>query len=248
MNRLRRWRRIGALLAALLLCLPPHMLTRLIGKHSRWPQRFLGLAARAAGARVRIDGAPLARDVFFIANHVSWIDILALGGATGCAFVSKDEVGRWPLVGWLAAQNNTILISRESRGAIGQQIETLRHALRDHQPIALFPEGTTGNGRDLLPFKAPLFAVLLPPPRAVRIQPVWIDYGPATDDVAWHGSEGAGSNAGRILGRAEHIPLTLHFLEPFDPGSHPDRKSLAAETRNRIEAARAAFAQGRGGL
>lgn len=241
MNALRRWLRLGLLLGSLFVCLPLHLLWKLARRHSPWPRLFLALAARSVGARVRIVGTPLRRDVFFIANHVSWIDILALGGVTGCAFVSKDDVGRWPLVGWLAAQNNTILIERTNRRAVGNQIDAMRAAIADHQPVALFPEGTTGNGRELLPFKPTLLAVLLPPPRAIRIQPVMIDYGSANDDIAWHGEEGAGANAGRILSRPGNIVVTLHFLDPFDPGEHPDRKTLAAQVRNRIEVAQHAF-------
>jgi 1-acyl-sn-glycerol-3-phosphate acyltransferase len=106
----RRWRRIAALLGALALCLPLHLLWKAVGRASPWPPRFLGLAARAVGGRVRIAGKPLRRDVFFISNHVSWVDILALGGATGAAFISKDDVADWPVIGWLAQQNNTIFI------------------------------------------------------------------------------------------------------------------------------------------
>lgn len=238
--------RIVLLLGSLLLCLPLHIVWKLLPVPSPWPRMFLGLAARSVGARIRLTGTPIYRDVFFIANHVSWIDILALGGTTGCAFVSKDDVGRWPLIGWLAAQNNTILIERANRSAISGQLESLRAAIASHQPVALFPEGTTGNGRELLPFKPTLLAVLFPPPRAVRIQPVWVDYGAATDDVAWHGKEGAGANARRILNRPGRIPLTLHFLDPIDPGEHPDRKAIAAKVRAEIEQAQAAFADANG--
>jgi len=73
---------------------------------------------------------------------------------------------------------------------------------------------------------------------------VLIDYGAATDEIAWVGDEPAGRNARRILARRGTIPLTLHFLEPFDPGAHPDRKTLAAETRARIEAALVAVRRG----
>jgi lyso-ornithine lipid O-acyltransferase len=238
--RLRRWRRLIALVLSLLVCLLPHLLCKLLHIRSPLPRRFLGMAARSVGARVRVAGEPLHHDVFYISNHVSWIDILAMGGATGCAFVSKDDVGRWPLVGWLAAQNNTILIERSRRSAVGNQIETVRKAMAAHQPITLFPEGTTGNGHDLLPFKPTLFAVLFPPPRIIRIQPVFIDYGNATDDIAWHGGEGAASNLRRVLERPGPTTVTLHFLPAFDPGDHPDRKAIAAEARNRIEARLAA--------
>lgn len=232
--------RLTALSALTAAVVPLHVTTKLLrGGDSRWPRRFLGSAARLAGFRVRTTGVPLERDVFYVANHLSWIDILALGGASGCAFISKDGVAAAPLVGWLARQNHTIFVSRERRGEVGTQIETVRTAVARHQPVALFPEGTTGDGRALLPFKPALFAVLLPPPRDIRIQPVLIDYGPADPLVAWADGESGLANARRILGSRGAKTLTLHFLDPFDPGAHPDRKQLAAETRARIEAARA---------
>lgn len=237
MSAWRMARRLLLLLAGLIVCLPLHLGWHLFSHHSPWPRIFLGWAARAIGARVRIQGDMVRHDVFYIANHVSWIDILALGGATGCAFVSKDEVGKSPVIGWLAKQNNTILIERDRRRAIHAQVDALREAIASHQPVALFPEGTTGNGRTLLPFKPALFSVLMPPPRDIRIQPVLIDYGTATEEIAWHGGEGGGANALRILRRAGGFELTLHFLPTFDPGDHPDRKAIASRARHPIEQA-----------
>ena len=228
--------RLARLIGLVLACLIPHLLARRNG-HSPWPQRFLGSAARAAGFDLRISGTPLLHDVFFAANHLSWIDILAMGGATGCAFISKDDIQRAPIVGWLAAQNNTIFIARERRGVISGQIESVRSAISAHQPIALFPEGTTGDGTKLLPFKPALFAVLLPPPRAILIQPVLIDYGEATDIVVWREGESGVANALRILGAPGRRTVTLNFLDTFDPAAHADRKALAAEIRLRMEAA-----------
>lgn len=172
--------------------------------------------------------------MFLLANHVSWIDILALGGATGAAFVSHDGVARWPVIGWLAAQNNTLFVARERRGALSGQLDALRAALLGHQPVALFPEGTTSDGSRLLPFKPSLLAVLLPPPRAVMIQPVHIDYGVETPAIAWHGDEAAGTNAKRVLGRKGPVIVTLRFLAPFDPAACADRKVIAAMARERI--------------
>lgn len=169
MAAFRRIMRLAALAASLLLCLIPHLFWRAIGRRSPWPPRFLALAGRAVGARVRIDGHPFQGDSFIIANHVSWVDILVLGGATGAAFVAHDGIARWPVIGWLAAQNNTLFVARDRRGALSSQLDTLRAALAGHQPVALFPEGTTSNGSGLLPFKPALLAVLLPPPRSVRI-------------------------------------------------------------------------------
>lgn len=217
-----------------MLCLPLHLLWRMVGRRSPWPRHFLRFATRAVGARIRIAGAPLPGDVFFIANHVSWVDILALGSATGTAFIAKDEVATWPVVGWLAAQNNSVFIARSRRTTIADQLAIIRDAMAGHQPLTLFPEGTTGNGVTLLPFNPSLLAVLMPPPRAVLVQPVHIDYGAAVPDYAWVGEETVGANAMRLLARPGPLPVTLRFLEPFDATHLPDRKALAAEAQKRI--------------
>jgi 1-acyl-sn-glycerol-3-phosphate acyltransferase len=168
-SRLRLARRVAALVLVLLLCLFPHLLWKLTGRHSPWPRIFLGLCARAIGVSVRISGEPRHHDVFFIANHVSWVDILALGGATGAAFISHDGVAGWPLVGWLARQNNTIFVARGDRHAVREQVRHLHQALAGHQPVALFPEGTTSDGTGLLPFKPALLAGLMPDRKSTRL-------------------------------------------------------------------------------
>jgi 1-acyl-sn-glycerol-3-phosphate acyltransferase len=227
--------RVARMIGVTIACVIPHLIARRRG-HSPWPQIFLGRAARAAGFEVRITGTPRLHDVFYVANHLSWVDILSMGGATGCAFIAKDSVEKAPVVGWLAEQNNTIFVTRERRGEVAVHVEAVRTAISAHQPIALFAEGGTGDGKTLGGFKAPLFEVLLPPPREIMIQPVVIDYGPATALVAWGDVDGL-TNARTILASPGRKTVTLHFLEPFDPGEHPDRKTLAAETRARIAAA-----------
>ncbi|WP_375194606.1 lysophospholipid acyltransferase family protein [Sphingobium sp.] len=248
MARLRRtlrfWARTGALAASLLLCLIPHLLWRAAGGRSPWPRLFLAMAARSVGARIRIEGHVFHGDSFIIANHVSWVDILALGGATGAAFVAHDGIAGWPVIGWLAAQNNTLFVARNRRGALSSQLDALRAALAGHQPVALFPEGTTSDGNELLPFKPSLLAVLLPPPRSVRIQPVHIDYGAACAEISWHSNEPAAENVRRLMERNGRLEVILRFLEPFDPAICPDRKALAATTQERIAASIATFRSG----
>jgi len=240
---LRRARRIAALVAVLLLCLVPHLIWKALRRPSPWPPRFLGLAAWAVGARVRVEGKRADSDIFILANHVSWIDILALGGASGAAFVSQDGVAKWPVIGWLAAQNNTLFVSRDRRASLSGQMDALRAAIGGHQPVALFPEGTTSDGTILLPFKPSLLAVLLPPPRSVLIQPVHIDYGPDVASIAWVGDEPAGANAMRLLGRKGPLPVTIRYLDPFDPAECADRKVIATLARERIAASIAAHQQ-----
>lgn len=219
--------------AALLVCLPLHYLCRLLGRRSPWPRRFLGWVARAAGMRVRVAGVPLRRDVLFLANHLSWLDILVLAGASGTAFVSKAEVAETPVVGWLARLNNTVFVARSQRAGVRDQADSLRRALASGQPVALFPEGTTDGGRDVLPFRASLLASLFPPIPGVRVQPVALDYGAATEDLAWVGDEPGLDNVRKVLTRRGTVEVVLHFLTPVDPEAG-DRKALARAARDEI--------------
>ena len=235
MSQVRLLARLAALLLALLVAVPLHGLWRLL-RLSPWPRHFLAAVARIVGARVRIVGAPRRRDVVFVANHLSWIDIPLLAGATGSAFVAKAELRDVPVVGWLCTLNRTVFVRRDDRLAVGAQVERLRRAL-GAAPITIFPEGTTGDGVTLLPFKAALLAALDPPPRGLVVQPVRIDYGEATRELAWVGDEPGGHHARRILARRGTFRATLHFLDPFAPAAVGGRKAIAAEARARIEAA-----------
>jgi 1-acyl-sn-glycerol-3-phosphate acyltransferase len=219
--------------AALLPCLPLHYLWRLFGRPSPWPRRFLGFVATAAGMRVRVVGVPLRRDVLFLANHLSWLDILVLAGASGTAFVSKAEVAKVPVVGWLARLNNTVFIARSERSGVRGQADALRGALASGQPVALFPEGTTDGGPEILPFRASLLAALYPPLPGVRVQPVALDYGSSARDIAWVGDEPGIDNVRKVLCRRGTAEVILHFLAPVDP-SDGDRKALARAARAEI--------------
>src|SRR5690606_31375057 len=160
------------LLGIMIAFVPVHYLIRLFRLPSPMPRYFLGTAARIAGARVKVRGVPLKRDVFFVANHVSWIDILSLGGASGTAFIAKAEIATPPLVGWLAGRSRTAYVKRERRVGVAEQINQLRDALAENWAVTIFPEGTTTDGRSLLPFQTPMLRVLEPPPPGVMVQPV----------------------------------------------------------------------------
>lgn len=215
-----------------------HGAARAAGRTSRWPQRFLWLVARLCGARVEMRGRPLAADVLFVANHLSWLDIPIIAGATGTAFVARADLRDWPVVGWLASLNATVFVDRGDRAGVNAQVDAVRAALARHQPVAIFPEGTTSDGTTLLPFKPALLEVVAPPPRAIRIQPLYLDYGPART-LAWIGDESAFANLRRVLGRPGRFSVRLDCLEPFDPIAFGDRKRVAAEARQRILAASA---------
>jgi 1-acyl-sn-glycerol-3-phosphate acyltransferase len=235
------WLRIAArsagLVGLLLVFVPLHYLYRTFSYGSPFPMLFLRCAARVCGARVKVHGTHLKRDVFFIANHVSWVDIHALAGASGTAFVAKAELAEAPVVGWLASLNRTVFVKREHRMGVAEQINALKEALVDNWSVTVFPEGTTTDGQSLLPFKTSMLSVLEPPPPGVLVQPVILDYGPVAEWIGWIGEEGGLNNAKRILSRKGSFHVALHYLEPFSPEDFRGRKAISQESRRRIEEA-----------
>ena len=227
-------RTLGILLG-LLVSVPLHYLYRVFAYGSPFPMLFLRYTAWIIGARVKIHGTPLRRDVFFIANHVSWVDILALAGATGTAFVAKFELSQVPFIGWLCRLNRTVFVKRENRMGVAQQINALKEALADNWSVTVFPEGTTTDGRSLLPFKSSMLSVLEPPPAGVLVQPVVLDYGDVAEFIGWIGEEGGVNNAMRVMGRKGSFPLRITYLEPFSPEDYRGRKAIAAQARLEIE-------------
>lgn len=229
--------RFVAMVGLLLTLLPLHYGWRAAGRISPWPQRFLAGVAWICNVRVRIEGTRLRENVFYVSNHLSWLDIPILGGYTHAAFVAQDGIASWPLIGWLASLNHTIFVSRTDRLGVSAQIEQLKEALHDHQPVTIFPEGTTTDGTSLLPFKPALFAVLTPPPRQMLVQPVLLDFHGYGPEFAWIGEESAPHNAWRVMCRKKMIPVRILFLEPFDPTHCADRKQIAAMAREQIRQA-----------
>lgn len=221
----------------LLFLLPLHLVWHLLKLPSPWAMLFLRIAARALGARVKVHGTPLRRDVFFVANHLSWHDIPILAGITGTAFVAQDGVRDWPIIGWLATLNRTIFVSRTEKQNVAVQVAELREAIAENWSVTLFPEGTTSDGRQLLPFKQSLFATLAPPPKPMLIQPVLLDFGDAGPDIAWLGEETGWESAWRAFTRPGTYDVGVHFLEPFNPAEMADRKVVCALSRARLASA-----------
>ncbi len=213
----------------------PHMIWRIFYRESPFAMWFLRASGWAAGAQVLVVGTPISRNVLFIANHVSWMDILVLAGRTGTTFVAKAEMATWPVFGWMARQNNTVYVKRDNLLDAKNQASTLQTALLKGQPVTLFPEGTTGM--QLLQFRSSLIAAVVPAPEGISIQPVAIDYGNLVDEIAWVDDQSVGVNALAVMSRKGRVPITLHFLAPLDHADFGDRKAIAAHSRAEIAAA-----------
>lgn len=211
---------------------PIHVATKLVFGRSLWPPRFLAAAAWIVGARPHLEGARIKRHTLLVSNHVSWLDILVIGGATGCAFVSKDQLGHG-FIHWLADQNATIYVKRTHMKGAKDQALSIAAALEGEKPVVLFPEGTTGPGTHLLPFRSTLLEAANFASKNVAIRPIVIDYGVTAAEIGWWHESGK-DNVLRLLGRRGTLPVTVHVLGPLDRSG--DRKQLTARARDAIAA------------
>ena len=227
--------RLAGLIGLFLTYVPPHLLSKWLLGRSAWPPRFLRHAGLIAGVRPRVEGKRLEPHTFVIANHTSWLDILILGGWCGTAFVSKAELKSTLLLGWIADQNRTLYIERAARVDSHAQVRRIAEALQHPQPLTVFPEGTTGDGRHLLPFRSTLIEAVAPPPAGVAVRPIAVDYGAHADVVGWHSGERGMANFKRVLGHRGTMPVAVRLLDPLAPSD--DRKAVARQARTAIAAA-----------
>lgn len=118
-----------------------------------WSLQFLALW----GVHLRVMGQPVLNGpALIVANHISWLDILVIHAARHCRFVSKSDIRDWPLIGTLATGAGTLYIERARRKDALRMVHDIADALREGEVVAIFPEGTTSDGRTLLPFHANL--------------------------------------------------------------------------------------------
>jgi len=136
---------------------------------ARWSRQLL----EVLGVRLNRAGKPLAGGLL-VANHISWLDILAINAAAPTTFLSKDEVRHWPMIGWLATRVGTLFLERGSRSAAQRARERLIEELRRGCRVGVFPEGTTGYGDHVMPFHGALFQAAID--AGVHVAPVLLRY------------------------------------------------------------------------
>lgn len=135
------------------------------------------------GVRLVVHGtAPVTGPVLLVSNHISWLDIVVLHAARHCRFVSKSDVRNWPLIGRLATGAGTLYVERRSRRDAMRVVHAMAQALRDGEILAIFPEGTTGDGDVLLPFHANLLQAAIS--TNVPIQPVALRFVDAQGQIS----------------------------------------------------------------
>lgn len=190
-------------------------------------------AFRILGMRITITGTPMAARGAVVANHTSWLDIFALNVAKRIYFVSKSEVANWPGIGWLARATGTVFIERTPAKAKSQTDLFEMRLLAGHK-LLFFPEGTSTDGRQILPFKTTLFQAFFAPNlrEEIHVQPVAVVYtAPAGTDsrfYGWWGSMEFGAHLLATLAPANPGSVNVIYCSPLKVTDFENRKALAA--------------------
>jgi len=223
--------RVLVMAVLLIAYLPVFGLFRLFGGGRSIVRSYLGWVAWLLGLRITVTGIPVTGNALYVANHISWLDIPAIGGTTYARFIAKSEIAGWSLIGWLAKLGGSVFVRRQMRSETRVQANAVSAALKEGVPVVLFPEAGTGDGIALSPFRPSLFVSANE--AGVAVQPVVLDYGARQEEIAWPDGAGFVSEMKRMLNRPAPVALTLHFLPPLD-GATVDRKQLAAQTHAAI--------------
>ena len=197
-----------------------------------WALQFLALW----GIHLRVLGQPVASGpALMVANHISWLDILVIHAARHCRFVSKSDIREWPLVGMLATGAGTLYIERTSRKDALRMVKDMADAMRNGDVVAVFPEGTTSDGRELLPFHANLIQAAIQ--AEAPVQPMSLQFVDARTGVpsfapCYIGDDTLIGSMWRTL-TAPPIIAVVHFGEPQHANGR-DRRAWAQDLRVQV--------------
>ncbi|MEU6075509.1 lysophospholipid acyltransferase family protein [Micromonospora sp. NPDC047074] len=226
----------GTVLAALLPVLPAADRAAALGGWARW-------TLRAFGVRLVVRGRPPRRRALLVANHVSWLDVLALLAVAPARMVAKREVRSWPLVGLLAAAAGTVLVDRARPRDLPATVARVATVLRAGHPVAVFPEGTTWCGsadpagcRPGRRFRPAMFQAALD--AGAPVVPLRIGYrcaatGAPTTTAAFVGDDDLLRSVGRVLA-ASDLEVRVTVSSTLHPAPGADRRLLARTAESAV--------------
>ncbi len=241
----------GVVMATLLL-VPVQILAMRTGWYSENFARGLWhkVNVKALGLRIHVMGELTKKRPLLIAsNHISWTDIEVMASLFDMTFIAKSDIDAWPVIGRLFRLQRPIYVERSRRRKTGEQADEIAQRMAGDQPIVLFPEGTTGDGNMILPFKSSLFgaaskAIENGMRETVHIQPVAIVYtrihGVPMGRLhrplaAWIGDTDLWPHLSGLL-RGGGIDVELHFGQPIAFSAGTRRKEAARQVESQVHA------------
>jgi 1-acyl-sn-glycerol-3-phosphate acyltransferase len=198
-------------------------------------------ALRVLRLPLRVHGEPMLGQGAVVANHISWLDIFVLNASKRIYFVSKAEVASWPGIGWLARATGTLFIKRE-RAQAKAQTKVMQDRLLAGHKLLFFPEGTSTDGLQVLPFKTTLFASFMAPELrdVLQIQPVSVVYhapkGASKVFYGWWGDMDFATNLLMTLATSRQGSVDVLYHPAIKVADFHDRKELAKACETAVRA------------
>jgi 1-acyl-sn-glycerol-3-phosphate acyltransferase len=243
----RTIRRAVALVLALAFCIFRYWLIRLRGplpmkRRALWAQYTAKAIMAGVGIGYHIEGTPPTSGLV-VSNHLSYLDVLILSAAMPCFFVAKIEIGGWPIFGWAAHVSGTIFLDRTSKDSAMSVADQMVERLTQPIPILLFPEGTSTDGSQLLPFHPRLIDPATSTGTQITTAAIRyvVEDGTPEKELCWYGDETFGAHLLKVLGVAGFSAEVRFGL----PHVYTDRRVAADATQAEIAAMREQMTRGR---
>lgn len=205
--------------------------TRLLVRE--WSRRMLKIMGVGLDVRGAVhDSGPL----LVVANHISWLDIVVMNACQPARFVSKADARHWPVLGSLISGVGTLFIERENRRDAMRVVHLMAERLVDRDIVAVFPEGTTGDGRSVLPFHANLLQAAIA--TGTPVLPVALGYrdpgdGGISDAPLFIGDTTLLTSIWSTL-CADGVRAVVHHGQPVHAGGR-DRRAWALDLQQSVQ-------------
>lgn len=196
---------------------------QLIQAWSRQLLKILKIKVKIVGDQALVNSN---QGFLLVSNHISWLDIHVINTMKPFVFVAKADVADWPIFGWIAKMIGTIFVKREKLSDLKRVIQIIRTQLQEHQPVCIFPEGTSSDGRQLLEFRSNLFEAVAH--SEIKILPIALSYQENykySDRAAFIGDMGLIDSIKHIL-QSDHL---IAYIKLSEPQQAQDSRQKTAE-------------------
>ncbi len=235
------------LILIILISIPIQFFFNLIGFRFKklYPLLFYRMIKISTGININFDSAKLDKKnsgVLYIANHVSWFDIICLGTLLDARFIAKKEVSKMGIFGFLAKLSNTFFIDNENKNKIIEYNNSIQKKLQEGENFIIFPEGTTSDGNGIISFKSSMLECAFDDNNKINIQPISICYSKLNNipmgiylrrNIAWVGDTSMVAAMVNFL-RSGRITVDIVFHDTMSINNFDNRKDLAVYCERKI--------------